>query len=130
PGTALALFPTKALAQDQLRGFGHLASPGLVAATYDGDTPPEQRTWARANANVVLTNPEMLHCGILPQHARWSTFLMRLRYVVIDELHVLRGVFGTHVAHILRRLRRLCEEYGSSPTFVFTSATIGQPARL
>ena len=130
PGTALALFPTKALAQDQLRGFGHLAAPGLVAATYDGDATPEQRTWARANANVLLTNPEMLHCGLLPQHERWSTFLMRLRYVVIDELHVLRGVFGTHVAHVLRRLRRLCEQYGSSPTFVFTSATIGEPAAL
>lgn len=130
PGTAMALFPTKALAQDQLRGLGHLSSPGLVATTYDGDTTPEQRTWARANANVVLTNPEMLHCGILPQHARWSTFLMRLRYVVVDELHVMRGIFGTHVSHILRRLRRLCEEYGSSPTFVFTSATIGSPATL
>ena len=130
PGTALALFPTKALAQDQLRALGHLAVPGLTAVTYDGDTPPEQRTWARAHANVLLTNPEMLHCGLLPQHARWSTFLMRLRYVVIDELHVLRGVFGTNVAHLLRRLRRLCELYGSSPTFVFSSATIGQPARL
>jgi DEAD/DEAH box helicase domain-containing protein len=84
----------------------------------------------RRNANVVLTNPEMLHCGLLPHHERWSTFLMRLRYVVIDELHVLRGVFGTHVAHLLRRLRRICEAYGSSPTFVFTSATIGSPARL
>jgi DEAD/DEAH box helicase domain-containing protein len=130
PGTALALFPTKALAQDQLKGFGHLAAPNLVAATYDGDTDPERRTWVRRNANVVLTNPEMLHCGLLPHHERWSTFLMRLRYVVIDELHVLRGVFGTHVAHLLRRLQRICEAYGSSPTFVFSSATIGSPARL
>lgn len=130
PGTALALFPTKALAQDQLKGFGHLAVPNLVAATYDGDTDPDTRTWVRRNANVVLTNPEMLHCALLPHHERWATFLMRLRYVVIDELHVLRGVFGTHVGHLLRRLRRLCEHYGSSPTFVFSSATIGQPGRL
>ena len=130
PGTALCLFPTKALAQDQLRAFGHLSAPGLVAATYDGDADTAQRTWARTHANVILTNPEMLHHGLLPHHGRWDTFLMRLRYVVIDELHVLRGVFGSHVAHLLRRLRRLCEHYGASPTFVFSSATIGQPARL
>ena len=130
PGTALALFPTKALAQDQLRAFGHLSAPGLVAATYDGDANAAQRTWARTHANVILTNPEMVHHGLLPHHGRWDTFLMRLRYVVIDELHVLRGVFGTHVAHLLRRLRRLCEHYGSSPTFVFSSATIGEPSHL
>jgi len=130
PGTALALFPTKALAQDQLRSLGHLSMPGVVAATYDGDADADQRAWARRHANVILTNPEMLHHGLLPHHGRWDTFLMRLRYVVIDELHVLRGVFGTHVAHLLRRLRRLCEHYGSSPTFVFSSATIGAPARL
>ncbi|MCU1498427.1 MAG: helicase/secretion neighborhood putative DEAH-box helicase [Acidimicrobiales bacterium] len=130
PGTALALFPTKALAQDQLRSFADLSIPGLLAATYDGDASTEQRTWARQRANVVLTNPEMLHHGLLPHHGRWATFLMRLRYVVIDELHVLRGVFGTHVAHLLRRLQRLCEHYGSSPTFVFSSATIGAPAEL
>ena len=130
PGTALALFPTKALAQDQLRAFGHLTMPGLVPATYDGDADAAQRTWARTHANVILTNPEMLHHGLLPHHGRWDTFLMRLRYVVIDELHVLRGVFGTHVAHLLRRLRRLCEYYGSSPVFVFSSATIGEPSRL
>jgi len=130
PGTALCLFPTKALAQDQLRSFGHLALPGLVPATYDGDADADQRAWARRNANVLLTNPEMLHHGLLPNHGRWDRFLMRLRYVVVDELHVLRGVFGTHVAHLLRRLRRLGEPYGSSPTFVFPSATIGEPARL
>ena len=130
PATALALFPTKALAQDQLRGLAALAPPGFHAVTYDGDTSPEARTWARAHAHVVLTNPDMLHAGILPHHARWATFLRRLRYVVIDELHVLRGVFGTHTAHLLRRLRRLCEVYGSSPTFVFCSATIGDPATL
>jgi DEAD/DEAH box helicase domain-containing protein len=130
PGTALCLFPTKALAQDQLRSWGHLAFPNVVAATYDGDADADQRAWARRNANVLLTNPEMLHHGLLPHHGRWDTFLMRLRHVVVDELHLLRGVFGTHVAHLLRRLRRLCEHYGSEPTFVFTSATIGEPARL
>ena len=130
PGTALCLFPTKALAQDQLRSLASLDVEGLVAATYDGDTGPEARTWARRHANVVLTNPEMLHCGLLPHHERWATFLMRLRYVVLDELHTLRGIFGSHVAHLLRRLRRLCVRYGSSPTFVFASATIGQPGRL
>jgi DEAD/DEAH box helicase domain-containing protein len=130
PATALALFPTKALAQDQLRALAAMEVPGMVAVTYDGDTSPEARTWARANANVVLTNPEMLHAGILPHHGRWATYLHRLRYVVVDELHLLRGVFGTHVAHLLRRVRRLCEHYGSSPTFVFCSATIGQPGAL
>lgn len=130
PSTALALFPTKALAQDQLRSFFRMALPNVVAATYDGDCTQEERTWARANANVLLTNPEMLHVGVLPHHARWATFLMRLRYVVVDELHMLRGIFGSHVAHLLRRLRRLCAHYGSDPTFIFTSATIGEPERL
>ena len=129
-GTSLLLYPTKALAQDQLRSFGELAVPGLVAATYDGDASREQRTWARSHANVLLTNPEMLHHGLLPHHGKWATFLKRLEYVVIDELHVLRGIFGTHVAHLLRRLRRACARYGGNPTFVFCSATIGDPARL
>jgi DEAD/DEAH box helicase domain-containing protein len=129
-GTALLIGPTKALAQDQLRALGALGVPGLVPATYDGDATPEARTWARANANVILTNPEMLHCGLLPHHERWATFLHRLRYVVIDELHTFRGVFGSHVAHVLRRLRRLCARYGSDPTFVFASATIGTPSSL
>jgi DEAD/DEAH box helicase domain-containing protein len=128
--TALLLFPTKALANDQIRSLRSWLLPELVAATYDGDTPPDERTWARVHANVVLTNPEMLHVGILPSHARWATFLLRLRYVVVDELHILRGVFGSHVAHVLRRLRRLCAHYGSDPTFCFTSATIGNPAAL
>ncbi|MDQ6698219.1 MAG: DEAD/DEAH box helicase [Actinomycetota bacterium] len=130
PGTALALFPTKALAQDQLRAISAPAFPGLVPATYDGDSSTPERTWVRRHANVVFTNPDMLHCGLLPHHARWATFLMRLRYVVVDELHVFRGVFGTHVAHLLRRLRRICALYGSSPTFVFCSATIGRPGEL
>jgi DEAD/DEAH box helicase domain-containing protein len=130
PGTALLVFPTKALARDQLRALADLQLPGLVAAAYDGDCSPEERTWVRRNANVVLTNPEMLHCALLPHHARWATFLMRLRYVVLDEVHVFRGVFGTHTAHVLRRLRRVCESYSAKPTFVGASATIGEPARL
>ncbi|HEX4904222.1 MAG TPA: DEAD/DEAH box helicase [Acidimicrobiales bacterium] len=130
PGTALLLYPTKALAQDQLRSLTALGIPGLVAATYDGDTGIDERSWTRRNANVLLTNPDMLHVGLLPYHERWATFLMRLRYVVVDELHVLRGIFGTHVAHLLRRLRRVCAHYGSDPTFLFGSATIGEPDRL
>ncbi len=129
-GTSLLLYPTKALAQDQLRGFGDLGVDGLKAATYDGDASRDDRTWARNNANVILTNPEMLHHGLLPHHAKWATFLKRLDFVVIDELHVLRGIFGSHVAHLLRRLQRLCALYGSDPTFVFTSATIGSPEVL
>ena len=129
-GTSLLLYPTKALAQDQLRAFGDLAIPDLKAVTYDGDSSKEERAWARSNANVLLTNPEMLHNGILPHHGKWATFLKRLDYVVVDELHVLRGIFGTHVSHLLRRLRRLCARYGSDPTFVFCSATIGQPEVL
>ena len=130
PATALMLFPTKALAQDQLRSITALAIPGLIAGTYDGDSSPEERTWVRRNANVVLTNPDMLHAGLLPSHDHWNNFLHRLEYVVIDELHTMRGVFGSHVAHILRRLRRLCAHYGSDPTFILTSATIGQPGQL
>lgn len=130
PATALLLVPTKALAQDQLRSLGALDLPGVVPATYDGDSSPEHRSWARTHANAVLTNPEMLHVGILPHHDRWATFLRRLRHVVVDELHVLRGIFGSHVAHLLRRLRRLCAHYGSDPTFVFTSATVGEPGTL
>ncbi|MCP3857553.1 MAG: DEAD/DEAH box helicase [Actinomycetia bacterium] len=130
PTTALLLFPTKALAQDQLRALHRLDIPRLVPATYDGDSTPDERSWVRSHANVLLTNPEMLHGGILPHHNRWATFLKRLRYIVIDELHVLRGIFGSHVAHLLRRLRRLCAHYGTEPTFVFTSATIGEPGRL
>ena len=128
--TALLLFPTKALAQDQLRSITALDVPGLIAATHDGDSSPEERAWVRANANVLLTNPEMLHVTMLPNHGRWANFFHRLRYVVIDELHVLRGMFGSNVAHVLRRLRRVCAHYGSDPVFVFTSATIGDPAGL
>jgi DEAD/DEAH box helicase domain-containing protein len=129
-GTALVIGPTKALAHDQLRALNAFDFPGLVAATYDGDSTSEERTWVRTRANVVFTNPEMLHSGLLPNHQRWAPFLGRLRYVVVDELHALRGVFGTHAAHVLRRLRRVCDLYGARPTFVFSSATIGEPARL
>ena len=128
--TALLVFPTKALARDQLATMAAARLDGVVAAAYDGDCTPAERRWVRANANVVLTNPEMLHAGILARHDQWTGFLANLTHVVIDELHVLRGVFGSHVAHVLRRLRRLCHHYGSSPVFVFTSATIGEPARL
>ncbi len=127
---ALAIYPTKALAQDQLRSFGRLGVPELVPAAYDGDTPPEQRRWARRGAAVVLTNPDMLHVGLLPNHRRWADFLHHLRFVVVDEMHMLRGVFGSNVAHVLRRLRRLAERYGAAPTFAFTSATIGNPGEL
>ncbi|MGA0237276.1 MAG: DEAD/DEAH box helicase [Acidimicrobiales bacterium] len=130
PATALLLYPTKALAHDQLRAFEDAAYPGLVAGAYDGDAGSDERVAIRDTANVVLTNPEMLHGGLLPRHEKWDTFFMRLRYVVVDELHVLRGVFGSHVAHVLRRLRRICRHYGADPTFVFTSATIGRPERL
>ncbi|HEY2427762.1 MAG TPA: DEAD/DEAH box helicase, partial [Acidimicrobiales bacterium] len=129
-GTALLVYPTKALAQDQLRALGALELPGVVAVTYDGDSSGEQKAWARRHANVVLTNPDMLHGGVLPFHGRWATFFRRLRYVVLDELHTLRGVFGTHVAHLVRRLRRLCAVYGSDPVFVCCSATIGHPGVL
>ena len=130
PGTAIVVYPTKALAHDQLRALTRLDLPGLRAGAYDGDATPEEKAWIRGNANVVLTNPEMLHAGLLPRHRKWESLLMRLRYVVVDELHVLRGVFGTHVAHVLRRLRRVCHHYGTDPTFAFCSATIGEPARL
>lgn len=130
PATSLMLFPTKALAQDQLRSITALDIPGLVAGTYDGDSSGEERTWVRRNANVILTNPEMLHIGLLPNHDKWANFFHRLEFVVIDELHTLRGIFGSNVAHLLRRLRRICAHYGSDPTFVFTSATIGEPGRL
>ena len=128
--TSLLLFPTKALAQDQFRALSGLGIPGLVPVTYDGDTQPDARQWARRHATAVLTNPDMLHAGLLPFHGRWATFLKRLRYIVIDELHVYRGIFGTHLAQILRRLRRVCAAYGSDPVFVFASATIGSPGAL
>jgi len=127
-GTILYLSPTKALAADQLRALRSLHLTRVRAATYDGDTPQDERTWVRQHANYVLTNPDMLHRSILPAHARWSSFLRRLRYVIIDEAHGYRGVFGSHVAQVLRRLRRLCKRYHASPTFVLASATTSSPA--
>ncbi|WP_107057288.1 DEAD/DEAH box helicase [Streptomyces sp. NRRL WC-3742] len=126
--TALYLAPTKALAADQRRRAAELAPPRVRAALYDGDTPFEEREWVRQYASYVLTNPDMLHRGILPAHARWASFLKVLRYVVVDECHSYRGVFGSHVAQVLRRLRRICARYGSSPTFLLASATTADPA--
>ncbi len=126
--TALYLAPTKALAADQLRTLTDLQLPGLRAATYDGDTPPEQRRWIRRHASFVLTNPDLLHHSLLPRHEAWSGFLRALRFVVIDECHAYRGVFGAHVALVLRRLRRVCARYRVEPTFVFASATSHDPA--
>lgn len=129
--TALYLSPTKALAADQRRAVKALAAPlgnSVRPAVYDGDTPVEEREWVRQYANYVLTNPDMLHRGILPGHPRWSSFLRSLRYVVIDECHTYRGVFGSHVAQVLRRLRRVCARYGSDPVFLLASATAAEPA--
>ena len=128
--TALYLFPTKALARDQLRQVRELKLPQLRAGVYDGDTPRADRPLIRKNANLVMTNPDMLHAGILPDHPRWADFLLRLSHVVVDETHVFRGVFGSHVAHIVRRLRRLVAHYGGDPAFVLASATVGNPVEL
>ena len=98
--------------------------------TYDGDTPQDARRAIRGRAHVVLTNPDMLHAGILPHHPRWAKLFENLRYVVIDELHAYRGVFGSHLANVLRRLRRICRHYGSIPTFICSSATIANPREL
>ncbi len=129
--TAIYLFPTKALAQDQLRNFRGLFCPGLVGltevVTFDGDTPKHERAEIRKSAKVILTNPDMLHLGILPNHQYWARILRRLKYVVVDEAHVYRGVFGSHVGNVLRRLRRLCQLYGSSPQFICCSATLDNP---
>ncbi|MEM9608485.1 MAG: DEAD/DEAH box helicase [Actinomycetota bacterium] len=128
--TAIVVFPTKALAHDQRRAWTALDLPGVVAATYDGDADTEERTWARRNANVLLTNPEMLHHAICVNHDRWRRFLSRVRYVVIDELHALRGVFGSHTGNVVRRLLRLIRHHGGDPSLVACSATIGDPAGL
>jgi len=151
---ALYLFPTKALAHDQLSelsemllALGRTAASGpdevgassapvsrpalpITAAAYDGDTPSPQRSRVRDTARIILSNPDMLHAGILPQHTRWAAFFASLRIVVIDEMHVYRGVFGSHVANVLRRLRRICRFYGSEPQFILASATIANPAEL
>src|SRR5216117_2502340 len=127
---ALYLYPTKALAQDQLRSLSTFRLPKLRAAIYDGDTETERRWQIRKWANLVLTNPDMLHVGVLPHHDRWGDVLQNLRYVIVDEAHVYRGVFGSHVANVLRRLRRLARVYGADPQFLFASATIANPGEL
>jgi DEAD/DEAH box helicase domain-containing protein len=127
---ALYLYPTKALAQDQLRTLQSLKVPNVRAAIYDGDTETERRWQIRKWANLILTNPDMLHVGVLPHHDRWGDVLQNLRYVVVDEAHVYRGVFGSHVGNVLRRLRRAAAMYGAEPQFILASATIANPAEL
>jgi DEAD/DEAH box helicase domain-containing protein len=127
---ALYLYPTKALAQDQARKLAQLRPPNLREAIYDGDTPREERPAIRRKNNLVLTNPDMLHVAVLPNHKGWGDFLANLRWVVVDEAHTYRGVFGSHVANVLRRLRRLARAYGSEPRFLLASATIANPVEL
>src|SRR5450759_313639 len=145
---ALYLFPTKALAQDQLAelqalcetlakpetGLGDASdrdlSPNIGVFTYDGDTPQDARRTIRSRAHLVLSNPDMVHSGILPHHPRWAKTFENLRYVIIDELHAYRGVFGSHLGNVLRRLRRICRHYGSNPVFLCSSATIANPREL
>lgn len=132
---ALYLFPTKALAQDQAAALNDLITalddePGLPVRVYDGDTPQSQRSAIRSGRGVVISNPDMLHQGILPHHTKWASFFENLQVVVIDELHAYRGVFGSHVANVLRRLRRICRFYGSDPVFICASATIANPQEL
>ena len=134
-GKALYLFPLKALAQDQLRAFNELTAflpdPRPTAGIYDGDTSPHFRKKYRENPpNVLLTNPEMVHLSMLPHHETWRKFWSGLRFVVVDEVHTYRGVMGSHMAMVFRRLRRICELYGADPTFIFCSATVGNPAEL
>jgi DEAD/DEAH box helicase domain-containing protein len=128
----LYLFPTKALAQDQLAELMELSRslPDMRMFTYDGDTPQDARRSVRARANLVLTNPDMLHSGILPHHTKWVNLFQNLKYVVIDELHAYRGVFGSHLANVLRRLKRICRHYGATPQFIMASATIANPGDL
>ncbi|MGE5223332.1 MAG: DEAD/DEAH box helicase, partial [Omnitrophica WOR_2 bacterium] len=145
---ALYLFPTKALAQDQLSVISRQLSiiqgieelqrgemPGIPASTvsfstYDGDTPASARSTIRANARLVISNPDMLHTGILPHHTSWADFFRNLQFVVIDEMHMYRGVFGSHVTNLLRRLKRIARHYGAKPLFILTSATIANPVQL
>ena len=129
---ALYLFPTKALTQDQLSGLNSFQSSikNLKPAIYDGDTPASHRSAIRKNANILFTNPDMLHTGILPHHTNWGDFFRNLRFVVIDEMHTYRGVFGSHVANVIRRLKRVAKFYGADPQFILTSATIGNPQEL
>lgn len=130
---AFYVFPTKALAEDQLHEFHGVVEEmgeGIRAFTYDGDTPQDARKAIRERANVVLTNPDMLHAGILPHHTKWTKVFENLRFIVIDELHTYRGVYGSHFANVLRRLKRVCEFYGAKPQFICSSATIANPGEL
>src|SRR5256714_1543826 len=134
---ALYLFPTKALAQDQLAELheladrlSHVSALEIGVFTYDGHTPQDARRAVRGRAPAVLSNPDMVHSGILPHHPRWAKLFENLRYVVIDELHAYRGVFGSHLTNVLRRMRRICRHYGSNPTFICSSATIANPKEL
>src|ERR1700691_6253971 len=130
---ALCLFPTKALAQDQLAELHDLAKrlgDSFGVFTYDGDTPSDARKAIRERGHLILTNPDMLHTGILPHHARWTRLFENLRYIVIDELHTYRGVFGSHLCNVLRRLQRIARFYGREPQFVCCSATIANPGEL
>ncbi len=127
---AIYLYPTKALSQDQLRSLTTLKVPGVRAAIYDGDTEAERRWQIRKWSNLVLSNPDMLHVGVLPHHDRWGDVLANLAYVVVDEAHVYRGVFGSHVGNVLRRLRRIARIYGAEPQFLLASATISNPGEL
>ena len=130
---ALYLFPTKALAQDQLAELHDLATrldDSFGVFTYDGDTPQDARKAIRERGHIVLTNPDMLHAGILPHHTKWMRLFENLRYIVLDELHTYRGVFGSHLANVLRRLRRVAQFYGSNPQFICCSATIANPGEL
>ena len=127
---ALYIYPTKALAQDQARKLSLLSPPGLIHAIYDGDTPKDDRPAIRRRSNLVLTNPDMLNMGLLAHHKGWGDFLSNLRFVVVDEAHTYRGVFGSHVANVLRRLRRVARVYGADPRFILASATIANPVEL
>jgi len=132
-GRAMYLFPTKALAEDQLdelHGLIEEMGSDLCAFTYDGDTPQDARRAIRQRANIVLTNPDMLHTGILPHHTKWAKLFENLRYIVVDELHYYAACMASHLANIMRRLRRLCEFYGSKPQFIASSATIANPKEL
>ena len=127
---ALYLFPTKALSQDQLAELQSLlnhAAPEAKAFTFDGDTPADARQAIRAQGHIVITNPDMLHSGILPHHVKWQKLFENLKFIVLDELHSYRGVFGSHVANVMRRLKRICRFYGSTPQFICCSATIANP---
>ncbi|MFA5909912.1 MAG: DEAD/DEAH box helicase [Vicinamibacterales bacterium] len=134
---ALYLFPTKALAQDQMAelhelvgAIGNVGGDEIGVHTYDGDTPQDARRTIRTRAHIVLSNPDMVHSGILPHHPRWAKLFENLQFIVIDELHAYRGVFGSHLANVLRRLQRICRHYGSNPQFICSSATIANPSEL